>query len=226
MKASKRYLEALKLVDKDKIYSPQEAIEILKSMPPTKFDQTLEFSCKLNVDPRQSDQMVRGSVVLPHGTGKKVKVLVFCEPEKEKEAKETGADFAGGQELIDKISKENWLDFDYCISTPSMMRFVSKIGKILGPRGLMPSTKTGTVTENISAAIKEVKKGKVNFRMDKFGCIHVGLGKISFSKEALLENLKAFIEVLKSLKPQAVKGEFIKSGYLSTTMSPSLKIAL
>jgi large subunit ribosomal protein L1 len=219
-------LEALKLVEKDKVYSPEEAIEIFKKMSSTKFDQTLEFSCKLNVDPRQSDQMVRGSVILPHGTGKKVKVLVFCEPEKEKEAKEAGADFVGGQELIDKISKENWLDFDYCISTPSMMRFVSKIGKILGPRGLMPSTKTGTVTENISAAVKEVKKGKVNFRMDKFGCIHVGLGKISFSKEALLDNLKAFIEVLKSLKPQAVKGEFIKSSYLSTTMSPSLKIAL
>jgi large subunit ribosomal protein L1 len=226
MKRSKRYLEALKLVEKDKVYSPEEAIEIFKKMSSTKFDQTLEFSCKLNVDPRQSDQMVRGSVILPHGTGKKVKVLVFCEPEKEKEAKEAGADFVGGQELIDKISKENWLDFDYCISTPSMMRFVSKIGKILGPRGLMPSTKTGTVTENISAAVKEVKKGKVNFRMDKFGCIHVGLGKISFSKEALLDNLKAFIEVLKSLKPQAVKGEFIKSSYLSTTMSPSLKIAL
>jgi large subunit ribosomal protein L1 len=226
MKRSKRYLEATKLVDKNKIYSAEEAIEILKKLPHVKFDETVEFSCKLNVDPRQSDQMVRGSAFLPNGTGKKVRVLVFCEPEKEKEAKEAGADFVGGQELIDKISKEGWLEFDCCISTPSMMKLVSRLGKILGPRGLMPSTKTGTVTENIAAAVKEIKKGKVDFRMDKFGCIHAGLGKISFSKEALLENLNAFLEALKGCRPQAVKGEFIKSGYLSTTMSPSLRITI
>ncbi len=225
MKRGKRYLEAVKLLDKQKTYSIEEAIETLKKLPHPKFDETLEISCKLNVDPRKSDQMVRGSVVLPHGTGKKVKVLVFCEPEKEKEAKEAGADFVGGQELIDKIQKEGWLDFDYCISTPFMMRMVSRLGKILGPRGLMPSPKTGTVTDNISYAVKEAKRGKVDFRMDKTGCIHAGVGKISFSTQALAENVKVFLDTLNSLRPQAVKGDFIKSVYLSLTMSPSVRIA-
>ena len=225
MKRSKRYQEAVKLVDKSKVYTIEEALEVLKKMPHPKFDETVEISCKLNVDPRKSDQMVRGSVSLPHGTGKKVKVLVFCEPEKEKEAKEAGADFVGGQDLIDKIQKENWLDFDYCISTPTMMRFVSKLGRILGPRGLMPSPKTGTVTNNLAQAIKEAKQGKVDFRMDKTGCIHAGVGKISFPLEHLKENIKVFLDTLNSLRPQAVKGEFIKSIYLSLTMSPALKIS-
>jgi len=225
MKRSKRYQEAVKLVDKNKVYTIEEALEVLKKMPHPKFDETVEISCKLNVDPRKSDQMVRGSVSLPHGTGKKVKVLVFCEPEKEKEAKEAGADFVGGQDLIDKIQKENWLDFDYCISTPTMMRFVSKLGRILGPRGLMPSPKTGTVTNNLAQAIKEAKQGKVDFRMDKTGCIHAGVGKISFPLEHLKENIKVFLDTLNSLRPQAVKGEFIKSIYLSLTMSPALKIS-
>jgi large subunit ribosomal protein L1 len=225
MSPSKRYKEALNSVDKNKVYSIEEAVEILKKMPQTKFDQTLELTCKLNVDPKQTDQMVRGSVVLPHGTGKKIKVLVFCESEKEAEAKEAGADYAGSQDLIDKILKEGWSDFDYCISTSGMMKFVSKLGKTLGPRGLMPSPKTGTVTENISYAIKEAKRGKIDFRMDKFSCVNVGLGKISFSKEALSENIHAFVDTLFSSKPQALKSEFVKSIYLSTTMSPSLRIA-
>ena len=222
-KASKRYKEAAKLVEVDKLYSINEAIDLLQKMPRTKFDETVEISCKLDVDPKQSEQMVRGSLVLPHGTGKKVKVLVFCEPEKEPKAKEAGADHIGSQELADKIIKEGWFDFDYCISTPGMMRVVSKLGKVLGPRGLMPSPKTGTVTDNITHAIEEVKRGKIDFRMDKFGCIHVGLGKISFSKEALTDNVRKFIE---ASKPSAVKGELYSTLYLSTTMSPSLRLAL
>jgi len=226
MKRSKRYQEAVKLVDKSKIYTIEEALEVLKRIPHPKFDETVEISCKLNVDPRKSDQMVRGSVSLPYGTGKKVKVLVFCEPEKEKEAKEAGADFVGGQDLIDKIQKENWLDFDYCISTLVMMKLVSRLGRILGPRGLMPSPKTGTVTNNLAQAIKEAKQGKVDFRMDKTGCIHAGVGKISFPLEHLKENIKVFLDTLNNLRPQAVKGEFIKATYLSLTMSPALKISI
>ncbi len=226
MKRSKRYTQAVALVDDTKSYSFEEAVDILKKMPRTKFDETVEISCKLNADPKKSDQMVRGSVLLPHGTGRKIKVLVFCEPEQEEEAKAAGADYAGGQDLIDKIAKENWFDFDVCISTPSMMRFVSKLGKVLGPRGLMPSPKTGTVTPNITSAIKEAKAGKVDFRMDKFGCVALGVGKISFEKDALVENIKAFVDALMASKPAAVKGDLIRTAYLSTTMSPSVKLKL
>lgn len=223
---SKRYLEAEKLVKEDKIYSVDEAINILKSMPPVKFDQSIEVSGKLGVDPKQSDQIVRGFVVLPHGTGRQVKVLVFCEPEKEKEAKEAGADHIGSAETIDKILKEGWVDFDCCVSTPSMMRLVSKLGRFLGPRGLMPSPKAGTVTENVSQAIGEVKKGKIDFRMDKLGCIHVGVGKLSFSSQALLENVKAFVNALTAARPSGAKDDFIKNLYLCTTMSPAINFTL
>jgi len=226
MKRSRRYLKAKQLVERNKIYDLKEALQILKEMPHPKFDETVEISCKLNVDPRKSDQMVRGSVSLPHGTGKKVKVLVFCEPEKEKEAKDAGADFVGGEDLIEKIQKENWLEFDYCISTPAMMKLVSRLGKILGPRGLMPSPKTGTVTNNLAQAVKEAKQGKVDFRMDKTGCIHAGIGKISFPVEHLIENIKTFLDILYSLRPAAVKGEFIRSIYLSLTMSPGLRVSV
>tara|TARA_B100000315_G_scaffold257534_1_gene306699 strand:+ start:640 stop:1320 length:681 start_codon:yes stop_codon:yes gene_type:complete len=226
MSPSKRYKEALKKVDFDKAYPLTEAVDVLKSLPKAKFDETIEVSSKLGADPKQSDQLVRGSVVLPAGTGKTVRVLVFCEPEKEKEAKEAGADHIGSQDVIDKILKEGWLDFDCCISTPEQMRLVSKLGKFLGPRGLMPSPKTGTVTENIAHAIKEAKRGKVDFRMDKLSCLHLGLGKISFSKEDILGNLTAFLEALENSKPQSIKGDYIKSFYLSTTMSPSVRIAL
>ncbi|MBU1122664.1 MAG: 50S ribosomal protein L1 [Candidatus Omnitrophota bacterium] len=222
----KRYSEAVKLVQNDKIYSVEEAIEVLKSLPAPKFDATLNVSCKLNVDSKQSDQMVRGAVVLPHGTGKKVRVLAFCEPEKEAEAKEAGADYIGSEDLINKITKEGWIEFDCCISTPSMMRLVSRLGKVLGPRGLMPSPKTGTVTPNVAFAIGEAKRGKIDFRMDKLGCINVGLGKVSFSKEALVENVKAFMDALVAAKPAAVKGDFIMSFYLSITMSPSVRVVI
>lgn len=224
MAHSKRYLEAKKMVEEDKVYPLSEAIELLKSMPKLKFDETVEISGKLGADPKQSDQMVRGSVVLPHGTGKQMKVLVFCEPEKENDAKEAGADYIGSQETIDKILKEGWVDFDCCISTPSMMRSVSKLGKFLGPRGLMPSPKTGTVTENITHAISEAKRGKIDFRMDKLSCIHIGVGKLSFSSQDLLENVKAFVDALAAAKPSAVKGDFIGNLYLSATMGPVVKI--
>ncbi|MFH1505164.1 MAG: 50S ribosomal protein L1 [Candidatus Omnitrophota bacterium] len=226
MKKSKRYLEAKKLTEEDKAYSFQEAIDILKSMPHAKFDETIEISAKLGIDPKQVDQLVRGSVMLPSGTGKEIKVLAFCGPEKEQEAKEAGADYIGNEDMVDKILKQGWLEFDCCIAVPAMMRLVSKLGKFLGPRGLMPSPKTGTVTENISYAIKEAKKGKIDFRTDKLGCIHSGIGKVSFSKEALLENVQAFTEALTAAKPAAVKGDFVKHLYLSSTMSPSLKIQI
>lgn len=225
-KSSKRYLEAVKQVDANKVYSIEEAVAVLKAMPAVKFDETLELSCNLGVDPRQSDQMVRGAVVLPHGTGKKVRVLVFCEPEKENEAKEAGADYIGSQELIDKILKENWADFDCCVSTPSMMRNVSKLGKFLGPRGLMPSPKTGTVTPNIAHAIAEVKRGKIDFRIDKFASINIGLGKMSFSAAALVENVVAFRDALLASRPAACKGDFMKTVYLARTMGPGVRVAL
>ena len=226
MAHSKRYLEARKMVEENKTYPLAEAVDLLKSMPKLKFDEMVEISGKLGADPKQSDQMVRGSVVLPHGTGKQTKVLVFCEPEKENDAKVTGADYIGSQETIDKILKEGWTDFDCCISTPSMMRLVSKLGKFLGPRGLMPSPKTGTVTENVAHAISEAKRGKIDFRMDKLGGIHVGVGKLSFSSQDLLENVKAFVEALSAAKPSAVKGNFIGNLYLSATMGPAVKFNL
>jgi len=226
MAHSKRYLEAKKMVEENKTYSLTEAVDLLKSMPKLKFDEMIEVSGKLGADPKQSDQMVRGSVVLPHGTGKQIKVLVFCEPEKEKDAKEAGADHIGSQETIDKILKEGWTDFDCCISAPSMMRSVSKLGKFLGPRGLMPSPKTGTVTDNVAHAISEAKRGKIDFRMDKLGCIHVGVGKLSFGPQDLLDNVKAFVEALTASKPSTVKGDFVGNLYLSATMGPAVKFNL
>ncbi len=222
----KRYKEALNLLETEKQYSVEEAVEALKSMPKAKFDETVEVSGKLGADPKQSDQMIRGTVVLPHGTGREVKVLVFCEPDKEAKAKEAGADYIGSDEIVEKILKEGWIDFDSCIAMPSMMRVVSKLGKFLGPRGLMPSPKTGTVTENVSHAISEAKRGKIDFRMDKLGCVHVGVGKISFNKEALVDNIKSFIDALNSARPQSVKGEYVKSAFLATTMSPSVRISI
>jgi large subunit ribosomal protein L1 len=226
MPASKRYKEAIKLVDGNKVYTIEEAIVLMKSLPLTKFDETVEISGKLGADPKQSDQLVRGSVTLPAGTGKDIKVLVFCEPEKEKEAKDAGADHIGNDEIVNKILKDGWTDFDCCIATPGQMRVVSKLGRFLGPRGLMPSPKTGTVTDNVVHAIKEAKRGKIDFRMDKQGCIHVGIGKMSFDNESLITNGKAFIEALIAAKPHSLKGDYIKSFFLSTTMSPSVKIAV
>lgn len=225
MKRSKRYKEAIRLIQEDKTYSIEEAVELLKKFPSPKFDETVEVGVKLGVDVKKADQMVRGSVKLPHGTGKKKKILVFCEPEKEEEAREAGADFVGSAELIEKISS-GWFDFDYCISTPSMMRSVSRLGKILGPRGLMPSPKVGTVTENIAYAVKEAKEGKLDFKMDKFGVLNAGVAKRSFTSEKIIENIKAFLAGVIRVKPSSAKGKFIRAVALSLTMSPAVKMAL
>ena len=219
----KRYKQAAASLVKENSYSIEEAVELLKNFPKGKFDESIEVSIKLGVDPKKSDQMVRGSTKLPHGTGKTIVVLVFCEPEKEQEAQGAGADFVGSQDLIDKISK-GWTDFDYCISTPSMMRNVSRLGKILGPRGLMPSPKSGTVTDNLAFAVKEAKGGKLDFKMDKFGSLNTSVGKISFSKEEIVNNINAYMTGLVHARPQSVKGRFIKSMTVSTTMGPGLKI--
>ncbi|MCF7916685.1 MAG: 50S ribosomal protein L1 [Candidatus Omnitrophica bacterium] len=226
MSGGKIYKKRLELIEKDKAYSLQEAIDILKSYPPIKFDETIEASGKLGIDPKSTDQMIRGAVVLPHGTGKESKVLVFCGPDKETEAKEAGADYIGNDEIVEKITKKGWVDFDSCISTPAMMKTVSKLGRFLGPRGLMPSPKTGSVTDNIAQAVEEAKKGKVNFRADKVGCLHAGIGKVSFKKEELLENIKTFVAAVESGRPQNLKGKLIKTFYLSTTMGPSVRVNL
>ena len=226
MRRSKRYKEAEKNRVLEKEYTLAEAVELISKMPRVKFDETIEASCKLGVDPAQSEQMVRGSLVLPHGTGKTVRVLVFCEPEKEAEAKAAGADHIGTKDVVEKILKEGWMEFDCCVSTPGMMKEVSKLGKVLGPRGLMPSPKTGSVTPNVAHAVKESKRGKVDFRMDKFAGVHIGLGKLSFKKEALVENVRAFIDALVAAKPAQAKGDYLKYVYLSSTMSPSVKVII
>lgn len=220
---SKRYKEAIKGLDLEKSYDLQEAVSILKKVPNTKFDSSVDLHFALNVDSKKSDQMVRGTVVLPHGTGKKVRVAVFCKGEHESAAREAGADFFGGQELIDKVSG-GFLDFDCAIATPDMMKDLSKLGKVLGPRGLMPSPKTGTVTNDIAKAIEDVKKGKVEFRVDKQGGVHLAIGKISFDEGKICDNASRVIEALNDSKPASIKGKFVKSLFISTTMSPGLRI--
>jgi len=220
---SKRFRAANELVDKAKIYTLKEAINILKSAPKTKFDQSVELAIHLKIDTKKSDHMVRGTVVLPHGTGKKVRVAVFCRGEAEKQAQEAGADFIGAQELIDKVAG-GWMDFDCVVATPDMMRDLSKLGKVLGPRGLMPSPKTGTVTPNVGQAIKDVKAGKVEFKVDKQGGIHVAVGKISFDENQINENALTLIEALKNARPASLKGEFIKSICVTSSMGPGIKV--
>ena len=225
VKMTKKQKRIRESIDLQKEYSVEEAVKVLQDLPKAKFDETVEVSCKLNVDPKKSDQMVRGSVVLPNGLGKDVRVLVFCKGEKEREAKDAGADYVGGEELVEKI-KSGWMDFDVAITTPDMMREVGKIGKLLGPRGLMPSTKNGTVTDQLAKAVKESKSGKLDYRMDKTGTVNVGLGKVSFSKDELTQNVISFLESLLSAKPVSSKGQFLKRIAISTTMSPGLAIAL
>ena len=223
----KKYLEALKLVDKNKLYSLEEAIDTLKKMEEVlqrKFDETVELVFKLGVDPRYADQMVRGSVVLPHGLGKELKVLVITQGEKVKEAEEAGADYVGGEDIINKILNENWLDFDVVIATPDMMPKVAKLGRILGPRGLMPNPKVGTVTQNVGKAVEEAKKGRVEFKVDKTGNLHIPIGKISFDKQKLVENALEVIETVQKLRPSGLKGQYIKNAVLKTTMSPSVRL--
>lgn len=223
-KHSKRYKESEKLIDRSKVYALKEAISILKSVPKTKFDESVDLDFNLRIDVKKADHMVRGTVVLPHGTGKKVRVIVFCKGEQEKEAKNAGADYVGAQELIDKVSG-GWMDFDSVVATPDMMRDLSKLGKVLGPRGLMPSPKTGTVTLHVGQAVSELKAGKVEFKADKQGGVHVTVGRISFSEEKIHENAVRLLATLQAARPASVKGDFIKSVSMSTTMGPGLRIS-
>jgi large subunit ribosomal protein L1 len=220
---AKKYAEAIKKVDREKRYDMDEALELLPQMTFAKFDETVELALRLGVDPRHADQMVRGSVALPNGLGKKVRVLVFAKGQKEKEAEEAGAEFIGAEEMIEKIQK-GWLDFDKAIATPDMMGAVSKLGKILGPRGLMPNPKVGTVTFDIAKTVKEMKAGRVEFRVDKAGNLHIPVGKISFGKEKLLENVNSLLDAIVRLKPPSSKGTYVKGIAICTTMSPGIKI--
>ncbi len=224
-KRSKRYKEISNLFKEDESCSLKEAISILKKASNTKFDSSIDLHFHLNVDPKKSDQMVRGSVVLPHGTGKKIKVAVFAKGEQEKQAREAGADYVGGADLIDKVSK-GFLDFDRAIATPEMMKELSRLGKILGPRGLMPSPKTGTVTNDVVTAIEQIRKGKVEFKVDKQGGIHLSIGKASFPEDKLKENASTLIDAINTARPAALKGKYIKNLSLSSTMSPGVKISL
>ncbi len=222
--AGKKYREAAKLIDREKRYSLDEAIKIVAGAKLAKFDESVEMAVRLNVDPRQADQNVRGTVVLPNGTGKVARVLVLAKGEKEKEARDAGADFVGGEDLIKKIQEENWLDFDRVIATPDIMGLVGRIGKILGPRGLMPNPKVGTVTFDVAKAVAEVKAGKVDYRVDKAGVVHAPIGKLSFGEPKLLENAHALLAAIVRAKPASAKGNYVRTVAVSSTMGPGVKI--
>lgn len=223
-KRGKKYQDAMKKLDRTRLYEPMEAMELLKEMAGAKFDETVEVAVRLGVDPRHADQQVRGAMVLPHGTGKTRTVLVFAKGDKAKEAEEAGADFVGAEDMVEKIQKEGWLGFEVAIATPDMMGVVGKLGRILGPRGLMPNPKTGTVTFDVARAVQEVKAGKIEYRVDKAGNIHTPIGKASFEPEKLAANLKALVEQLVRVKPAAAKGQYIKGVTVSTTMGPGVKV--
>ncbi|MHB8927286.1 MAG: 50S ribosomal protein L1 [Bacillota bacterium] len=219
----KRYTDALKIVDRDRLYEPAEAMKLVKETAKAKFDETVQVAVKLGVDPKQADQTVRGAVVLPHGTGKSVRVLVFAKGDKAKEAQEAGGDFVGAEDMVQKI-EQGWLDFDVAVATPDMMGTVGKLGRILGPRGLMPNPKTGTVTFDIKNAIREIKAGKIEYRLDKTAIIHVPIGKASFSQEALAENFESLMDAIVKAKPAAAKGQYVKSIAVSSAMGPGIRI--
>ncbi len=222
-KRGKKYIEAKKKIDRTKLYDLDEAIQLVLDTAYANFDETVDIAVRLGVDPRHSDQIVRGACTLPHGTGKEVKVLAFAKGEKEKEAKEAGADYVGAEEYVEKI-KQGWLDFDKVVATPDMMRIVGQLGKILGPRGLMPNPKLGTVTMDIGKVIKELKSGRIEFRVDKGANVHAPMGKVSFGKEKLKENILAFMDTLMRLKPPSSKGTYIRGITLSSTMGPGVKV--
>ena len=224
MKRAKKYLEAEKLIDKEKNYEANEAIDLILKMPKAKFDETMELHVKLGVDSKHADQQVRGTVVLPNGTGKTQRVLVFAKGEKAKEAEAAGADFVGAEELVPRIEKENWFEYDVIVATPDMMGVIGRLGKVLGPKGLMPNPKSGTVTMDVTKAISEIKSGKVEYRLDKTNIIHLGFGKASFGAEKLVENYNTVIDAIIKAKPSAAKGQYIKSVAVSSTMSPGIYI--
>lgn len=222
--AGKKFKAVAALVDKTKSYGIEEAVALAKKTARTKFDETVDLAVNLGVDPKQADQMVRGTVVLPHGTGKKVKILVFAKGEKEKEARDAGADYVGSEDLAEKIQKEGWTDFDTVVATPDIMGLVGRLGKVLGPRGLMPNPKTGTVTFDVTRAIKEIRAGKVEYRVEKAGIVHVPVGKVSFDENKLADNAKAVLESILKAKPASSKGKYLMNVTISTTMGPGIKM--
>jgi large subunit ribosomal protein L1 len=222
--SGKKYKAVAALVDRSKQYGIEDAISLARKTARTKFDETVDLAVRLGVDPKQADQMVRGTVVLPHGTGKKVRILVFAKGEKEKEARDAGAEYVGAEDLADKIQKEGWTDFDTVVATPDIMGIVGKLGKVLGPRGLMPNPKTGTVTFDISKAIKDIRAGKVEYRVEKAGIVHVPVGKVSFDENKLIDNAKTVLESILKAKPASSKGKYLKSVAVSTTMGPGIKM--
>lgn len=226
MKRGKRYIEASKVVDSAKSYDVAEAMKAVVDSATAKFDESIEIHVRLGVDSRHADQQVRGVIVLPHGTGKTARVLVIAKGAKADEAEAAGADYVGGEELINKIKNENWFDFDVCVTTPDMMGMVGRIGKVLGPKGLMPNPKSGTVTMDVTKAVKEIKAGKVEYRLDKTNIIHVAIGKKSFGAEKLTENFNAIFDAILKAKPAAAKGQYVKSVTVASTMGPGIKIAV
>ena len=224
MKHGKKYQDAKKLIDATKLYDPEEAVALVKQLSKAKFDETIEMSIRLGVDPRHADQQVRGTVVLPHGTGKKVKVLVFAKADKAKEAEAAGADYVGDADLVAKIQSENWFDFDACVATPDMMPVIGRIARLLGPKGLMPNPKSGTVTMDVTKAVHDIKAGKVEYRVDKTSICHCPIGKASFDNDKLVENLRVLMDAIIKAKPATAKGTYVRSLYMSTTMGPSIRL--
>ena len=223
-KRGKRYQESLKLIEKGVMYEPQAAFELIEKMPKAKFDETIEAHFKLGVDSKHADQQVRGVIVLPHGTGKTQRVLVFAKGDKAKEAEAAGADFVGAEDLIPRIEKENWFDYDVIVATPDMMGVIGRLGKVLGPKGLMPNPKSGTVTMDVTKAVKEIKAGKIEYRLDKNNIIHCPIGKLSFGADKLVENYTALLDAIIKAKPAAAKGQYLKGISVSSTMGPGVQV--
>ena len=224
MKKGKKYTDSFKLIDRSKQYDPEEAVSLVKQTAKAKFDETVEISVRLGVDPRHADQQVRGAVVLPHGTGRSIRVLVIAKGAKADEAAAAGADYVGAEDMIAKIQQENWFDFDVCVATPDMMGLVGRLGRVLGPKGLMPNPKSGTVSMDVAKAVHDIKAGKVEYRVDKTSIVHCPIGKASFSEEQLGENLRTLMDAVIKAKPAAAKGTYIRSAVLSSTMGPGIKL--